>query len=258
MSVMKITAAVLAVFVAGSAFAATRSHAVRPVADAVYSASVVDVTNNRPVIDAEVTSGTRTARTDARGAFSIVLPAGRPESLTIRRSGYDDLVIIVTLAVPASGLPPIVSPAVPPPVPSPPAPATPVGMTPRKPVTVKMSNGQTVILDDDSIRFAYIIPFSSPVTSETATFCRKDGTAFNPDRTEFVRIVGPATATASEACCKLGGVLAVNVEMKNGDKSQVFFSDSCFGYDVVLVGRERDSAQFLYLKFSEIASAEFP
>jgi hypothetical protein len=198
-------------------------------------------------------------KTDARGSFSMIIPAGRPTQITIHRSGYDDVVLSVTLPpVPNTGGT-IVSPAIPPPPsPAPPTPQPPTPMTPRKPVTVKMTNGQTVSLDADSIKFAYIIPFSSPITSESASFCRTDGTEYTPDRSEFARIVGPATVVTSDSCCKLGGVLAVNVEMKNGEKEQVFFSDSCFGYDVILNGRERDTALFLYLNFGDIASVEFP
>lgn len=246
-------AAVLVFCVAASASGTARVHAVRPVADGVYSGSVVDAATQRPVIDADVISGSRSAKTDARGAFSIVIPTGRFVSLTIHRSGYNDLPLTVSL--PSVAPPQIISPSIPP---APGTPAPPVSMTPRPPVSVKMTNGQTVSLDADSIQFAYVIPFSSPSTSESASFCRKDGTAFTPDRSEFARIVGPATAASNSSCCKLGSVLAVNVEMKNGDKSQVFFTDSCFGYDVVLSGRERDSGLFLYLKFSEIALADFP
>jgi hypothetical protein len=245
--------------VASAAFASTRSHAVRPVADGIYAGSVFDVSNRRPVIDAEVTNGTRSVKSDARGSFAIIIPTGRPTEVTIHRSGYDDVVLFVTLpAVPNTGGT-IVSPAVPPPPsPAPPTPQPPTPMTPRTPVTVKMTNGQTVSLDADTIKFAYIIPFASPITSESASFCMKDGTAYTPDRSEFARIVGPAAAISNGSCCQLGPVLAVNVEMKTGEKSQVFFSDSCFGYDVILNGRERDTALFLYLNFSNIASVEFP
>jgi hypothetical protein len=226
---------------------------VRPVTDGIYSGSVIDATTQRPVIDAAVISGTRVSRTDARGAFTIVIPTGRSVLMTIRRSGYNELQLAVSLPAVPNGAPEIILPTNPPATPTPP-----VAMTPRPPVSVKMTNGQTVSLDAESIQFAYIIPFSSPSTSESASFCRTDGTTFTPDRSEFARIVGPATAASNSSCCKLGSVLTVNVEMKNGDKAQVFFTDSCFGYDVVLSGRERESGSFLYLKFSEIASAEFP
>jgi hypothetical protein len=251
-------ALLLALCASAHVFATTRARAVRPVTDGVYSGMVVDATTQRPVVDAEVVSGLRSSKTDSRGAFSIVIPTGRFIGMIVRRTGYEELQVTVSLPATASvATPPVVSPTIPLPTPAPGLPST-IAMTPRAPVTVKMTSGQTVLLDADSIQFAYVIPFSSPSTSETASFCRKDGTSFEPDRADFARIVGPASAMSNDACCKLGKVLAVNVEMKDGEKTQVFFSDSCFGYDVVLSGRERESAQFVYLKFTDIAAADFP
>src|SRR5947208_3057925 len=92
MSRMRIPAwpAVVAMCIATTVFAAGRERAVRPLPEGFYVATVIDATTSRAVIEAEVTTGTRTTKTDARGAFSILVPAGRPTSLTIKRSGYDD------------------------------------------------------------------------------------------------------------------------------------------------------------------------
>jgi hypothetical protein len=253
--------ALAAIVIAAHAFAAAKARAVRPVTEGVYTAAVLDSASGKPVIEAEVKSGNRTVKTDARGAFSILVTTGRPIPITIHRSGYDDLTIIASLPAIPTPTPPgvIISPAVPPtPAPVPPVAGPPVLLIPRLPVTVKMTNGQTVSLDADTIQFAYVIPFSSPATSTSASFCRVDGTAFNPERSEIARIVGPTTTITNADCCKLGPVMSVNVELRSGEKAQVFFTDSCFGYDVTIGGRERDSAQFVYLKFNEIASVEFP
>lgn len=241
-----LTAALLVMISAASAFAG-RSRAVQPLPETHYVGIVSDASTHRPVAAADVTSGIRTVKTDARGAFDILIPAGRDIALTIRRSGYAELTVTVNTQPPAV----IVSPAVP-------SPATEIQLQPRPPVTVKTTTGQTVLLDEETVQFAYVLPFSSPATSETANFCRADGTPFNPEREEFVRIVGPAVAVTSIPCCKLGPVLGVTAEMKSGEKSQVFFSDSCFGYDVNLLGRERESATFVYLKFTQIAEVVFP
>jgi len=254
---MRTLAAVTVLLVAAATFAAPRSHAVRPLAEAVYSGTVIDVTDGKPVIEAEVTSGTRTVKTDGRGAFSIVIAAGRPVSVLIHRSGYEDAPLTVTLPAPGSV---IVSPAptpTPQPVP-PPQSAPPITLTPKAPVVMRTTDGLTVPLDADTVQFAYIIPFSSPATSNAASFCRLDGTAYAPDRSEFSRIVGPAVFTNNSACCKLGKSLLVNIEMKTGEKEQVIFSDSCFGYDIVFTGRDRVSAQYVFAKFTEIASIDFP
>ena len=247
--------AVVAMLVASSLFAASRGRAVRPVPEGFYSGSVIDASTSRPVIEAEVTTGTRTVKTDARGAFSILIPAGRSVSLTIRRTGYDDLPLAVSIPaiIESGGI--IISPS-PPPTVQPPA--APVSLHPRSPVVVKLTNGQTVTLDAETVKFSYVLPFQSPATSENASFCKPDGSAFTPDRSEFSRVTGPAVSLTSSECCKLGPALAVNVEMKSGEKTQVFFTDSCFGYDVNFSGRERESAQYVYLKFTEIAQIDFP
>jgi len=255
---MRSIAAVTVLLVATVALSAPRSHAVRPIAEDVYRGTVIDATSGKPVIEAEVTSGTRTVRTDARGAFSIVVVTGRPVSIVIHRSGYEDSPLTVTL--PTTSTPgTVISPTPPVPQPSPaPQPSPPILLTPKAPVIMKTTDGLTIPLDADTVQFAYIIPFSSPATSNAASFCRLDGTAYAPDRSELSRIVGPAVVTNNAACCKLGKSLLINIELKTGEKEQVIFSDSCFGYDVVFTGRDRDSAQYVFAKFTEIASIEFP
>jgi hypothetical protein len=250
---MRSIAAVTVMLVTTAVFAAPRARAVRPLAEAVYSGTVVDATSGKPVIEAEITSGTRTVRTDGRGAFSIVIASGRPVSVLIHRSGYEDSPLTVTLPITTPG--PVITP--PPPQPSP-GPPPPIMLTPKAPVIMKTTDGLTIPLDADTVQFAYIIPFSSPATSNAASFCRLDGTAYAPDRSELSRIVGPAVLTNNAACCKLGKSLLINIELKTGEKEQVIFSDSCFGYDVVFTGRDRDSAQYVFAKFTEIASIEFP
>lgn len=253
MSGMRTLAAVTALFAAVAVFGAPRERSVRPIAEGIYSGTVVDASTTKPVIEAEVTSGTRTVKTDARGAFTIVITAGRPVSLLIHRSGYEDVPMTVTLpAAPEV----VVSP--PTPVTPAPPPQSPISLVPKAPVIVRAVDGNTTLLDADTVQFAYIIPFSSPATSTAASFCRLDGTAYAPDRSEFSRIVGPAVVTSNAACCKLGNSLAINVEMKSGEKEKVIFSDSCFGYDIIFTGRDRVSAQYIFLKFTDIAEIDFP
>ena len=239
-----VSIAVVALMLATSAFA--HSHAVRPVAEAVYAGLILDSATNKPVVEAEVTSGNRTVKTDAAGSFNIVIITGRPVALIVHRSGYEDLPLTVTLTNQGS-----VSPV----VPVTPAPVT---LTPKPLVIVKTTAGATIKLDADTVQLAYVIPFSNPATSTVASFCRVDGTADDIDRTEFAHITGPAVSTTNSACCKLGPALAIDVELKTGEKERVLFTDSCFGYDCIFTGRDHDSAQFVQVKFTEIASIDFP
>jgi hypothetical protein len=244
---LKTLAAVFLVMLPAASALAGRNRAVQPLPETLYFGVVTDASTHKPVAGADVTSGIRTVKTDVRGAFDILIPAGRDIMLMIRRSGYDDLTVVVNAQPPSV----VVSPAIP-------APAGQIQLRPRPPVTVKMASGETILLDEETVQFAYVLPFSSPAMSETANFCRPDGTPFNPGREEFLRILGPAVATTNVPCCKMGPLLGVTAELKNGEKSALFFSDSCFGYDVNLVGRERESAGFVYLKFTQIAEVVFP
>jgi len=236
-------------FAATSLFA--HVHAVRPVAEGVYSGTVVDATTSKPVIEAEVTSGSRTVKTNAIGLFNLVIITGRPVAITIHRSGYEDLPLTTTLPTPSA---PEVSPV----VPAPPLPVTPLALTPKATVVVKTTNGTTMRLDADTVQFAYVIPFSNPATSTVASVCHTDGTADDIDRSELARIIGPAVSTTNAACCKLGPALAIDFEMKTGEKEHVLLTDSCFGYDCIFTGRDHDSAQYVQVKFTDVASIDFP
>ena len=46
--------------------------------------------------------------------------------------------------------------------------------------------------------------------------------------------------------------------MKSGEKSHVFFNDSCFGNEVDFLGREKSTGTYLYFRFTDIAEIDFP
>jgi hypothetical protein len=262
--------------IASPLLAATK-RAVQPLATVPFSYNLYDVTTGHPVVGAEVRSGTQLAISDAQGNFTIPVLNGRPTLVIVHRTGYDDLMFSVTLtqgsSIPVStplpgGIPVITYPNLPPPVsqPSPqPAPQptpspsqTGIPLQPRATVTVQLTSGQTTHLDADSVQFAFVLPFATPEGSNSASFCKTDGTAWTPDRAEFAQIAGPATLTTNNACCKLGPLLAVDVKMKSGESAKVTFADSCFGYDIDFVGRDHDSAQYVYFNFRDVALVVFP
>lgn len=124
-------------------------------------------------------------------------------------------------------------------------------------VVVKTASGETVILDLASSKFAYVQVFSGYINADTATLCKSDGSAFRPNKSDFVRIVGPAVP-ATSACCDRGPSLKANAEMKNGDKLPVYFVDSCYGYEVDFLGIERTSGMARYFNFTDVAEISFP
>jgi hypothetical protein len=257
--------------VAGSSLAATK-RAVQPLGMILFTYTLYDATTGHPVVGAEVRSGTQLAISDAQGTFTIPILNGRPTLVIVHRTGYDDLMFSVTLsqvsAIPVStplpgGAPVITYPNSPPPAPQPApqpptTPANGIPLQPRATVSVQLTSGQTTHLDADSVRFAFVLPFATPEGSNSASFCKSDGTAWTPDRAEFAQIAGPATSTTNSTCCKLGPLLAVDVKMKSGESAKVTFADSCFGYDIDFVGRDHDSAQYVYFNFKDVALIVFP
>jgi hypothetical protein len=235
----------LAAFPAASA----TKRAVKPVTLVEYRGSVFDALTLQPVAGVEVRSGSQLAITDAAGDFTLQTLLGRPTAITIHRTGYQDRTYEVTapfgqVGVPVNGGPPTA--------------AAPVPLQPLPTVLVRLTSGQTVYLDVDSVQFAYVLPFETPQGANNAAFCKSDGTAWNPDRGEFAQITGPATSISNSACCKLGPMLAIDVKMKNGDALRVAFADSCFGYDIDFVGRDHASAQYVYFNFKDVALITFP
>ncbi len=238
--------------------------AVKPVTLVAFTYSLYDTTTQQPVIGAAVSSGTQVVTTDASGIFTLLVPIGRPTTVNVHRTGYNDLTFTVLMPFNDTSIP-VSVPYSPTPVITYPngAPAqtssTGVALQPRTPVSVRLTSGQTVHLDVDSVQFAYVLPFQTPQGSNNASFCTIDGTSWTPDRGDLSQIIGPATPLTNAACCKLGPMLAVGVKVKGTNLAiQVAFADSCFGYDIDFVGRDHDSGQYVYLNFKDIALITFP
>ncbi len=238
--------------------------AVKPLTLVPFSYTLYDSTTQQPVIGAEVRSGSEFAISDSTGNFTLKVPLNRPTSVTVHRTGYDDLTFNVLMPYSGVSIPvsfPVPSgPVITYPSDAPPQNATNgVSLKPETPVSVRLTSGQTVHLDADSVQFAYVLPFETPQGANNASFCRPDGSSWSPDRSEFSQIIGPATTVTNQACCKLGPMLGVNVKLKGtGLAIPVAFADSCFGYDIDFVGRDHESAQYVYLNFKDIALITFP
>jgi hypothetical protein len=238
--------------------------AVKPLPLVVFSYSLFDSATQQPVIGADVRAGSEFTTSDSTGSFTIKVPSGRPTLVTVHRTGYNDLTFSVLIATnnvsipvsfPLPVVPVITFPSGAPPQNS----SSGVALQSQTPVSVRLTSGQTVHLDADSVQFAYVLPFETPQGANNASFCTSDGSPWSPDRGEFSQIIGPATTVSNAACCKLGPLLGVNVKMKGtGLAIPVTFADSCFGYDIDFVGRDHESAQYVYLNFKDIALITFP
>lgn len=219
--------------------AAVRQHAVSVLSDVTITGVVRDA-SGAPVAGAIVHSGTRSSNrngTTADGKYTITVPGNRPLLITAEDFAYEPVTVIHT---PVGGG------------------TLDITLTTLRPgVTVKLSNGETHVLDLGTAQFAYLIPFSGYARFDNANFCKPDGNSIAPAKTEFARIIGPATSVNFSACCTRGPVMTLNVEMKSGEKTQVYFNDSCFGNEVDFLGRERSTGLYVYYNFTNITEILF-
>ena len=217
-----------------------RERAVIPVG-AVTITGVVRDANGVPVAGAIVHSGTFYSNrngTAPDGKYSLMLPGDRPTLITVEDFAWEPATVPFTPTKDAR-----------------------LDLTvtlPRPGVTVKLTSGETHVLDLGTSQFGYLIPLTGYSRTDNANFCKPNGEAFAPAKTEFTRIVGPATSVNFSGCCTRGPVMTLNAEMKTGEKSQVYFNDSCFGNEVDFIGRERSTGQYQYFNFANIAEIDFP
>ncbi|HEX7154288.1 MAG TPA: carboxypeptidase regulatory-like domain-containing protein [Thermoanaerobaculia bacterium] len=198
----------------------------------LLAGTVLDETNNKPVVGAEIAAGTQLVSTDAQGHFEINVPAGTG-ALIVRRSGYEQKVLNAV------------------------SPNMTIRLKPTQTVAVRMNTGTNYQLDIESVQFAYMVPFSGYSRTNYAKFCRDGNTEYEPDRSEIKRITGPATPATNSACCPRP-ILSANVQLRSGETFTGYFIDNCFGYDVFIVGRDHVSGKFEYLNFAQIAEMVFP
>jgi hypothetical protein len=230
-----LTTAILFLIVVSPAVA--KSRAVRPIAQTVlFKSSVVDSVTGKPVIGATVALGNISTVTDTRGAFTLLLPA-TPVTLVISRSGYETAEFTVT---PSAGA------------------TTPVPfrLQSRQAVIVTTTDGQRIQLDLESVRFVNALPLSNPVSVTAGNFCL-DGNEIDVDIADISRINGPSATASGGSCCPRDTEF-VDVTLKSGQQSHVTLIYSCRGYDVFLGGREHDTFQQVFVKFSDLRQVEFP
>ncbi len=210
-----------------------------PQAEATLIGTVVDAMTGTPVINADVSATTidRFTRTDGAGTFTMRVPPDRAISLTISRSGYQTFTTTVTV---------------------------PSGTTSQRfqlisnpTVQIRTTSGVTYEVDVETVEFGYIVPFAGFTKDRKITMCKPDGSAFSPDRNDIKRIQGPSTQ-ASNSCCTSGPISGVTLELKNGERTQAFFTDSCFGYSMLVLGLDHTKAQLVDVKFTDVAEVVFP
>ena len=216
-----------------------RRRAVNPTGNLItVLITATDAANGVPVENGVLTYGGQTLQMGSGGQIQITVPIGKPTTITIDHPAFNSLTTTITAQAGVTSYP--------------------VKLTSKPSVTIKTKSQGDHVIDIGTAQFAYEIPFSNIVRADNANFCKADGSEFKPDKTEFTRIVGPAVSTTVSPCCDAGKVLGVNVEMKNGAKMLVYFKDSCNGYDIDILGREKSTGRFQYYRFTDVNEVDFP
>jgi len=220
-----------------------RRRAVNPGApkalDALLFGHLRDAVTGAPVTNADiVVEGSSITLSDKDGDFSIKTSIGRKFTMIAQRSGYQPVSKDLTGAAGEQEFT--------------------LTMQPTAVLRLKEVDGTTHSVDFENAQFAYLVPFSGYVSSDQGNFCTASGGDFFPDKKDIRRIVGPGKSVTSSACCKLGPVVQVTIEMKSGESVVSNFADSCFGSEVDFIGRDHVSGKFTYYNFANIAEIVFP
>jgi len=224
-----------------SAFAADppRRHAAPAPLNVKITGVVTDATTGKPVASADISivNSKIKVATDADGKYTITAQGGYSVGVQAARSGYT----AQTKTTPATGDTTIN-----------------FSLQPTATASVRDTAGTVTQVDVESFKFAYLVPFSGYVSSNTGNFCLADGTAAHPDRGEIAKLIGPATPQTQSKCCTLGPVMSMQVVFKNGTTSTVYLADSCFGNEVDVLGREHTTGQFVYFNLANVAEVDLP
>jgi hypothetical protein len=129
----------------------------------------------------------------------------------------------------------------------------------RPTATLRKIDGTTLALDDDSVKFGYVVPFMNYQTATGNDFCMTDGTQAEIPMSQIMRITtfGISVATSSTSCCQ-GPAPRVLLELRDQTIHDATFIDSCYGYAVDLIGRDHVTGDPVFVPFGEVLEIVFP
>ena len=234
-----VAASLVATILAVPAFAQRRRSAAHPGATGKFTVTitgtVLDNVTGLPIRNATVNAGF-SGVTDANGKFRLrnAIGYGLLE-VKVERSGY----VAATQTLKADGTPDLT-----------------FRLTPTQTVSVRRTNGTTVTLDIESIRFGHSVPFSGHV--EIHEVCKADGTRVPIDYTKISRVGGPGVVVSSGGCCT-SLVAKIPLTLKSGETFDSYFIDSCGdALKPDFSGRDHVSGVFTYIAITDIAEIVFP
>lgn len=198
--------------------------------------TITDGTTGAPIPEVEVVVGDHQVVTDEQGQFNFPGLLSGSATLTFQRWGYQPVTRSLTLVAGST-----------------------VNLTlaPKPVIILKDTQGVSHRADYELSQFGYTVPFGNLAKADTIELCKTTGEHVIVDKSTIAKISGGANSVNSSACCKVGPVLNINLTLKGGQPFTAAISDSCFS-DEVFAARDRDTRQWVYLKFTDIAEIDFP
>ncbi len=126
----------------------------------------------------------------------------------------------------------------------------------RPTVNLKKTDGTTLTLDDDSVKFGYVVVFGGYVAGTEDDFCKTDGTRVTIPLASIKKVVGPAVLGQTACCTRMAQKILL--ELRDGTSSDYTFRDSCEGTKIDLLGRNHVTGDSVFVPFSEVAELVFP
>jgi hypothetical protein len=214
-----------------------RAAAHSPVGGTVtLTGTITDSATGAPIPEVEVVVGDKKVITDDQGAFKFPDLLAGTATVTFQRWGYHDETRSLTLVAGS-----VVN----------------LSLAPKPVDIVKDTHGNTFRADYELSQFGYTVLFGNLGKGDAIELCKSGGEHVIVDKSTIAKISGPATSTTSAPCCTLGPVLNLNLTLKSGEALTGAIVDSCYS-DEVFAARDRDTRQWVYLKFTDIAEIDFP
>lgn len=233
-------ASLVAALLSVPAFADRRRAAAHPSTNepkfvVTITGTVVDDVTGLPVRNA-IVNATFSGATDATGKFRLRNVTGYGSvQVRVERTGY----VTATKTLKINETPELT-----------------FRMTPTQTVSVRRTNGTTVALDIESVRFGHSALFSGYV--QINEVCKLDGTHMPIDISKMSRVTGPGTVVASGPCCT-AEVARISLTLKTNETFDMFFIDSCGDTNKPdFSGRDHVSGSFVYIAITDIAEIVFP
>ena len=204
--------------------------------------TVIDNVTGQPVLFATIKVGDRTDVTDSAGKYQVKNVSSLSGKIVVQasRTGYTAKNVDLT-----TGGDHVVD----------------FRLVPLPTVHVTKADNTTVELDADSVEFGYPVLFSGYTAAPFEEFCKPNGAALTVNRTDIRRINGAATKSVQSACCGTHEVEKINVQLKSGEVTDLYFVDTCDNGTVTsidLIGRNHTTGKIEYTAFSAISEVVFP